>query len=270
MIGPNGCGKSSVFDALNCYTYIIENNAYPSDDILVGPFEPMHMMNYYLKNNSNRPTLRLSDDDTSLCRLEEHMEECKAFLVDCKALLSDCVKIVLRSEQETKANELRVHTRSSLRNYLLFSHSDLFSTHSAEKLQLRLSKLPTEKEVDHTFALNHWALFSYGSTYHSGIKDILGNHWPALPHELKEYAETVLSSKKEIIGEVANAIAQLFTNPVSKLILDGSLRLCLSLGDPEKLFMANEKKPPFFNLSVGRNSNIRLDSGYCYQKGYRR
>ena len=61
----------------------------------------------------------------------------------------------------------------------------------------------------------------------------------------------VLSSKEEIIGEVANAIEQLFTNPVSKLILDGSLRLCLSLGDPEKLFMANEKKPPFFNLSVG-------------------
>ena len=50
---------------------------------------------------------------------------------------------------------------------------------------------------------------------------------------------------------MGKAIVQLFTNPVSKLILEDHLRFCLSLGDPEKSFLPNEKKPPFFNLSVG-------------------
>ena len=79
MIGPNGSGKSSVFDALNFYTYIIENNAYPSDDTDIGPYEPMHMMNYYLKNNFPRPIPRLSDDGASLRASKELIEECKGF-----------------------------------------------------------------------------------------------------------------------------------------------------------------------------------------------
>ena len=167
-----------------------------------------------------------------------------------KAILGDCVNVVLHHQQQTKTDELRVHTRSSLRNYSTPVHSELFSTHSAEKLRLKLSKPPTDKEEDHTFGLNHWALISYQHLYQSEIKDILGDRWPALPHELKEYAETVLSVKEEIIGEVSNAIGQLFTDSTSKSILENTLHLGLSSSD-QKLLRPNSEAPPFLNLSVG-------------------
>ena len=261
MIGPNGSGKSSVFDALNCYTYIIKNSAYPPDDENFSPLELSNMTGYYLKNGNPDHYFPVSAEDFSLmdARIKEDWRGYSlAFVKDIvaramevsKAVLADCVNAVLHHEAETEADEFRVHTRSSLRNYLLLYHSDLFSTHSAEKLQLKLSKPPTEKEADHTFGLNHWALVSYESTYHSGIKDILGVNWPALPHALKEYAETVLSWKKEIIGEVSNAIVPLFTDSTSKLILENTLHLGLSSSDQE-LLRPNSEAPPFPNLSVG-------------------
>ena len=235
MIGPNGSGKSSVFDALNCYTYIVKNNAYPSDN--VSPFESRFMMNHYLKNDESH--LFISAEDLASRGMEVG-----------KSLLADCLNIVTHHEQEVKADELRVHTRSSHRNYLMLLHSDLFSTLSAEKLRLNLSKLPTEKEEDHTFGLNHWALFSYESIYHPEIEKIFKDSRPTPPYELKKYAETVLRYKKEIIEEVSEAIAELFINPLSKLILEDILHRCLSVGDLE-LSRFNERRPPFYNLSAG-------------------
>ena len=262
MIGPNGCGKSSMFEALNCYTYIVKNSAYPSDDKDTGPVELSHMTNYYLKNGNPEHYFPMSAEDWSSmdARLTEwRRDSFPAFVKDIvsramevsKGVLADCVNIVLHHERETKADELRVHTRSSLRNYSFPVHSELYSTHSAEKLQLKLSKPPIEKEEDHTFGLNYWSLVSYQLLYQSETKNILGDHWPALPQELKEYAETVLSVKEEIIEEVSDTIAQLFTNSVSRLTLENMLHRGLSLGDSEKSLRFDERTLPFYNLSLG-------------------
>ena len=146
-----------------------------------------------------------------------------------------------------------MHTRSSLRNYLHPLHSALFSTHSAEKLRLKLSEPPTEKEEDHTFGLNYWTLFVHKMTHDSELEcmfEIYRPEPPKPPQELKQYAEMVLDSKKEIVEETINAIAQLFTNPISKLILENALFPCLLFDDP-KLLRSDEMVPSFPNLSAG-------------------
>ena len=267
MIGPNGSGKSSVFDALNCYTYIVKSSAYPPDDENFSPFELPLMTGYYLKNGNPDHYFPISAEDFSSMPtgLEEWRSLSPTFLKDIvsratevsKAVLADCVNVGLHHEQQTKADELKVHTRSSLRNYLLPTHFDLFSTHSAEKLRLKLSKPPTEKKEDHTFGLNHWALNLYELTYRSTIREIFGDHWPELPHELEKYAETVLSFKEEIIGEVSNAIVPLFTDSTSKSILENTLHLGLSSSNQE-LLRPNSEAPSFPNLSVGEIATFDL------------
>ena len=95
MIGPNGSGKSSVFDALNCSTYIVKNSAYPSNDIVIHPFNLSHIMDYYLKNGNPVPYFPMSVEDFLSIPTANHS---LAFLKD----------IISRAMKVSKAVE--VHT----------------------------------------------------------------------------------------------------------------------------------------------------------------
>ena len=219
MIGPNGCGKSSVFDALDFYIYIIKNNAYPSGDTFVGPYDPRHMLNYYLKNDQPDPYVHMSPEDVASRGMEVG-----------KAILADCVNVTLHYKQEMEANELKVHTRSSSRSYSLLFASALLSSLSVEKLQLKLRRLPTEKAIDHMYALNHWMLFMYEMVHQASVAGLPRDSQPPLPQELKQYAETVSSFKDKILEKTINAMTRLFTDPKSALILKKRLQFNLEKG----------------------------------------
>ena len=240
MIGPNGCGKSSVFDAMNFYFYIVKNRIYlnPSDTVQSSPFKARSVSDYYIKNDHPVPRnfLMTLDDLRTLVRY---------------------VNIMLHHEQKTKADELWVHIRSSLRNYLLPLDSDLFLSHSVEKLKsveklqyVHLNRLPTEKEEDHTFALNHWALVLFERELE--LEQELGKLWQSvIPPELRQYGQMVLNSRTEIVQETLNATAKLLTNPVSKLILEDLPRFRRRASDDSELVPSNKRVPAFYNLSAG-------------------
>ncbi|MDE0483345.1 MAG: AAA family ATPase [Candidatus Poribacteria bacterium] len=219
MIGPNGSGKSSVFEALDFYIYIIKNNAYPFDDTFVDLYDPMHMLNYYLKNDQPDPYVHMSPEDVASRGMEVG-----------KAILADCVNITLHYAQEMEANELKVHTRSSSRSYSLLFSSDLLSSLSVEKLQLKLRRLPTEKAIDHMYALNHWMLFMYEMVHQASMAVLSRDSQLPLPQELKQYAETVSSFKDKILEKTINAMTRLFTDPKSALMLKKRLQFNLEKG----------------------------------------
>ena len=244
MIGPNGCGKSSVFDAMNFYFYIVRNRIYSEPSIAAfgpvnfSPFKARSVMDYYVKNDHPVPPNfpRSLDDLRTLVRY---------------------VNIVLHHEQKTKADELRVHIRSSLRNYLLPLDSDLFSSHSVEKLKsveelqgVHLNKLPTEKEEDHTFALNHWALLLFESKLEFE-QELEKFGRSVIPPELRRYGQMVLNSRTEIVQETLNAITKLITNPVSKLIFEDISRFRRRAYDDSKSGPFDKRVPAFYNLSSG-------------------
>ena len=219
MIGPNGCGKSSVFEALDFHTYIVKNDAYPTDDALVDYYDPMHMTNYYLKNDQPDPNLHMSAEDIASRGMEV-----------TKACLADCVNVTLHYKQEMEANELKVHTRSSSRSYSLLFASALLSSLSVEKLQLKLRRLPTEKAIDHMYALNHWMLFMYEMVHQASVAVLPRDSQLPLPQELKQYAETVSSFKDKILEKTINAMTRLFTDPKSALVLKKRLQFNLEKG----------------------------------------
>ena len=194
MIGPNGCGKSSVFEGLKLRTYLrnrsdltrISDNYYQILEYYFKFSERRHGSSYY-KNLARDEDQRMSGypSEIDLVLLEDHAWR--------------CVNVEFHGRNLSWDYEWDkcVRARSAYRNYTM-THSHTINRDNPLKERRLVSLI----ENDEAVASNYWRLASL---------------WLERSSEIGQHGKSLAELQDEILGELRGAICRLFNDP--KLVL---------------------------------------------------
>ena len=204
MIGPNGCGKSSVFDSLIFDTRYSRDSEYPTDISNESPV----MNAYYFRNDY--PQYYLDDPEPLPKKID--IDPSKKVPMIFPDDIWDCVNVKFYHKPESGR---RVHVRSTYRSYSPIQFLGTLARTSRGDLRWHLGTYGRAMIIDETFASNFLTLSVYQH------EKMMLNHpdpylRPIMP-EHREQAEKSVELLGEISEELHGAIRKMFID--SELVL---------------------------------------------------